>query len=851
MSDAGGIGPGSADATGTSGTDGRLHERAVDRVEALIVERPRTVIVAFLLVTVVFGTGLGSVTTSAGTQQFAENLPSNRALEDIQTEFSPSYGEDVGSTQLIQRSNNVLTPRAMIAMLRTQHRMQERAGMRVEGVNSAAAIVARTIDPTATTTEDQIDVLQDATDSEVRAAVRENADNPAFTGTISNDFNRKSASASAAIGVVRHEVPGGLGSGAGQGGSSPLTSIQLEAQRIASTSNADITVFGSGIVAQEFSTVIKDSLLVVVPFSVLFIVFFLVAAYRELLDLMLGTVALLMSVVWTFGFLGLLRIPFSQIMITVPPLLLAIGIDFGIHSVNRYREERVEGFDIDMAMTRASDQLLVAFLVVTGTTVIGFLANVTSELQPIREFGVVAAAGISFTFLVFGIFLPACKVVLDRNRHRISFPTGSQQPLGTGDSKLGAVLSGGVVIARKAPVIFLIVALLFTMGAGTYATGVDTSFSQEDFLPPAETPDYYEHLPDVIEPSEYTVVSQLNFLEAKFTATQGGSATIYLERRMTNPTVLEEIHRAGDDPPPSFVRDGHRAESTSIVTVIQDRAARDPEFRRLVQRNDRNGNGIPDENLGEIYDYLLESSSQERTLQYLAEDRRSTRVVYTVSADASNAETTRDARHVADRFRGTAIATGEIVVFKAVSDLILQSAIFSLMVALSGTIVFLVGVYWILEGRPSLGIANTVPIAVAVGAIAGSMRLLGISFNAFTATILALTIGLGIDYSVHVVHRYVDERRTTDAYTALDRTARGTGGALAGSMLTTASGIGVLMLAVLDVLGQFGLLTGLSIVYSFIASLLVLPSVLVVWDRLTTGDLDAPMGAERGRGDAN
>ncbi|MGZ0747164.1 efflux RND transporter permease subunit [Haloparvum sp. AD34] len=833
------------DAAGT-----RLHEHAVDRVESLIVDRPRTVIVAFLLVTVLFGTGLGSVTTSAGTQQFAEDLPSNRALEDVQTEFSPTFGEDVGSTQLIQRSNNVLSRGSMLAMLRTQHRMEQREGMRVEGVNSAAAIVARTIDPSATTTEAQIRTLEDATDSEVRAAVRENADNPAFTGTVSNDFNRESASATAAIGVVRHEVPGGLGSGAGQGGSSPLTAIQLEAQRIATTSNGDITVFGSGIIAQEFSTVITDSLLVVVPFSVLFIVFFLVAAYRELFDLLLGTVTLLLSVVWTFGFLGLLGIPFSQIMITVPPLLLAVGIDFGIHSVNRYREERVEGYGIDEAMTRASDQLLVAFLVVTGTTVIGFLANLTSDLQPIREFGVVAAGGILFTFLLFGIFLPACKVVLDRNRHRISVPTGSQQPLGTGDSKLGAVLSGGVVIARKAPVIFLIVALLFTMGAGAYATGVDTSFSQEDFLPPEETPAYYEHLPDVIEPSEYTVVSQLNFLESKFTATQGGSATIYLERRMTDPTVLEEIHRAGDDPPSSFVRDGHRAESTSIVTVIQDRAERDPEFRRLVQRNDRNGNGIPDENLGEIYDYLLDSTSSERTLQYLAEDRRSARVVYTVSADASNEEVTEDSRAVADRFRGTAIATGEIVVFKAVSDVIFESAVLSLAVALAATVVFLVAVYWVLEGRPSLGVANTVPIAVAVGAIAGSMRLLGISFNAFTATILALTIGLGIDYSVHVVHRYVDERRDTDAYTALDRTVRGTGGALAGSMLTTASGIGVLMLAVLDVLGQFGLLTALSIVYSFVASLLVLPSVLIVWDRLTAGDLDATMGAEKGRGEA-
>jgi len=162
--------------------------------------------------------------------------------------------------------------------------------------------------------------------------------------------------------------------------------------------------------------------------------------------------------------------------------------------------------------------------------------------------------------------------------------------------------------------------------------------------------------------------------------------------------------------------------------------------------------------------------------------------------------------------------------------------------------VFLLLIYWVIEGRPSLGVANLVPIVVTVTFVAASMRVLGISFNAFTATILALTIGLGIDYSVHVVHRFVDERREHALGAALDRTVRGTGGALLGSMLTTTFGIGVLVFAILDVLGQFGLLTALSIVYSFLASLLVLPSVLVLWDRIRGHDPAAPIGGGDGGG---
>jgi predicted RND superfamily exporter protein len=822
---------------------GRLDfQRFVDWVDDHIVNRPGKVMLVFLVATLVFAAGLGNVSTESGTQQFSEDIPANKALERIQEEFGTSFSESPGSTQLIQRGQNVLSKPELLRMLRAQHRLQQQEDMYVSSTSSAAQLVARNLNPDATTLDRQITAVERATPTDVDRAVRDLSDDPRFTGTLSNDFNGRDASASATIGVVTHDLPMDVGSsGAGQGGSSPLTPIQLRADRVVDTVGGDIVVFGSGKISHEFQQVIGDSLLIVTPAAVIFIVFFLIVAYRDLVDLLLGAFALLMAIVWTFGFLGLAGIPFNQMMIAVPPLLLAVGIDFGIHAINRYREDRQETDDIGDAMQKATDQLLVAFFIVTGTTVIGFLSNLASDLAPIRDFGFVAAAGIAFTFHIFGIFMPAAKVWIDRRRERYPIPTFSQKPLGSEGSRLGRVLRGGVIIADKGPRIFLALMVLLSVGAGVYATGVSTTFTQEDFLPPEESPDYLQSLPEPFRPSDYSVVKQLNFLEDKFVSSQGGSAIIYLEGRMEEETILEEIHRAGEDPPGSFVSENRRAESSSLVTVIQSRAETDPEFRRLVARNDEDGNGVPDDNLGEIYDYLEESSSRSQLREYLAEDRRSAKVVYQTEADAGNDEITADARQVADRFRTTATATGQTVVFQAVSDLILQSAIVSLALALAGTVVFLVVIYWLLEDLASIAFANLVPIVVTVALLAGTMRLVGIAFNAFTATILALTIGLGIDYSVHIVHRFIDEREEHDRFTALDRTVRGTGGALTGSMLTTTFGIGVLVLAVLGVLGQFGLLTALSIGYSFLASLLILPSALVIWDSAVGNDPDVPM----------
>ena len=815
------------------------YQKYIDWADDRIVNDSRRVVITFLVVTLVFTAGLGNISTNAGTQQFTTGLPAEEAFERVNTEFSPTFSADTGNTQLIQEGPNVLAKPALLRMLRAQERLEDHPDLRVTSTSSAAGIVAQQLDPDATTAESQRRAVESATRSEIDAAVRRAADeNPQFRSLLSNDFNRQSASASATIGLVTHELPAGLSSGSGQGGTSPLTSIQQQARfTVGSAGDGSITVFGSGILAAEFSNVVADSLILTVPAALIFILVFLSIAYRDLADMALGLLALFMAIIWTFGFMGLAGIPFSQLLISVPPLLLAVGIDFGIHAVNRYREERDGGAGIDRSMRTTTDQLLVAFFIVTGTTVIGFLSNLSSSLPPIQDFGVVAAIGIVFTFLIFGVFLPSAKVELDRLRERYPIPTFSQRPLGSEGSRLSGVLRGGVTIAERAPVVFLLVVLLVTAGAGVYATGVSTSFSQDDFLPPEENPEWIQSLPEPFAPNEYSVTETTNFLDDKFTATQGSEATIYVEGPMRQDSALEQIYRVGENPPETFVREDGRADSTSIVTIIDERAARDPEFRRLVERNDGNDNGVPDDNLGEIYDYLLSSDSRERTLNYLTEDYRSTRVVYTVESDASDAAVTDDAQTVAEDFRFEATATGGIVVFQAVSDVIFESAIVSLAIALTGTAIFLVFIYNVIEGRPSLGLVNVVPVVVTVALLAGTMRYLDIPLNAITGTMLALTIGLGVDYSVHVVHRFADEFHEYDLVTALERTVRGTGGALLGSVLTTVFGIGVLALAVFPAIGQFGILTALSVAYAFLTSLLVLPSVLVVWDRLTNDGL--------------
>ena len=808
------------------------HEDVVRRVSNLIADHPRKVVAVFLVVTLVLATGMANVSTETGTSQFSEGTESEQALKDVDREFGQAFGADTGTTQVIQTERNVLSKAAMLRMLEAQKRVLDRTELRVSSTRSSAQQVARQLDPTATTVEDQIRAIEQATPSEIDTAVKRAAEAPGFTGSLSTDFNAQSASASATITVITHEIPTGLSGGVGTSGTSPLQSVQTETQRVINAGQEEFRVFGTGIISDEFANVIFDSLIIVLPAAILLIIFFLLYAYRDPIDLFLGLFSLVMTVIWTLGFMGLANIPFTQMLTAVPPLLLAVGIDFGIHAINRYREERVDGVDILESMKRTVDQLFVAFFIVTGTTVIGFSANGTSSLPPIRDFGLIAAVGIIFTFLIFGIFLPAAKVLTDQYRESYGIPHWGNKPIGQEGSYIGRALSVGVIGAKKAPRVFLALILVVSVLATGYGAGVSTSFTQDDFLPPEETPDYLDRLPEPFAPNEYSVTATLNYLEDTFATNAQSSITMYVNGQMRADYALESIQRAGTDPPKAFVEEDRIARSDSIIGVIDAYREDDPSFDALVARNDVDDDGVPDDNLEAIYDQLFASPYAGQASRYLTDDYRSARVVYEIESDASQAEAAADAKELADRYRVPATATGQTVVFQDVSDIIFDSAATSLLVALIGSAIFLVIIYRLLEGSATLGIVNLVPIVVTLTLILGTMRAINIPFNALTATVLAIAIGLGTDYSAHMTHRFVDEFDGSNLDVALDETVLGTGGALTGSMLTTASGVAVLVLAITPILGQFGTIMAIAITYSYLTAILVTPSAVVVWSRL-------------------
>ncbi|MWV40101.1 MMPL family transporter [Natrialba sp. INN-245] len=800
------------------------------RINTVVTNRPWTVVVVFVLLTGVFlgGALVGGGDQEAGTDQFTEDSEAQQAFDDMQENFGDNSRDTGGdSAQLfVEDDRNVLSKPSLLRMLEFQDRVENEDGLRVESTTSPASLTAQQIDPTAETPEEQYRVIDRASQREIDAAIAA-ADEQAGL-PVSTDFTRKSASASVAQIAVTYDT-------APMADTSDNAHLQFQTQEIANDidgfdTDENVVIFADAIFDEEILQLLGDTAIVVFPAAIILIMFFLIVAYRDPIDLGLGVAALVMTLIWTFGFMGFARIPFSDSLITVFPLLLAVGIDFGIHIINRYREERATGASIEESMGITTNQLTAALLIVTITTVFSFAANMVSEMN--REFGLVAAAGIVFTFLLFGVFLPAGKVGCDRLREGTRFPEFGTSPLGKEDSFLGDVLPIGVKIARVAPAVFLVAMLVVGGSAAVYGTGVDTEFDQEAFFPDEDRIEQYKSLPGPLAPGEYTFMQVLEHMEEDFEISLDGTVTIYVEDNdLRSDGALRELDRSLQDPPDAFQTDGRQADADSILSVIDSQRAADPEFARTVERYDSSGDGIPDRDVDVVYDDLFATDAGAESR--LTTDRGATRIDIPIDVDAEQDEAVADGRQIASEMRMDATATGQLVIFEAVIDEMTDAAVQSLFAAFLLTTVFLIVSYWWLEGRAIYGVLNLVPVLLSVALLAGSMRFFDIPLTPINAPILSVSIGLGVDYTVHFMHRFVDEyEEGNDAHDALLVTVRGTGGALTGSMLTTVCGLGVLYFALIPLIMEFGMLLALGVFYAWLCSILVLPSTVVVWDRL-------------------
>jgi len=597
---------------------------------------------------------------------------------------------------------------------------------------------------------------------------------------------------------------------------------------------------GNGLITAEQRQSRQDTLSLLGPLALLFVLLTLAVVYRDLVDVALSLAGIVLVQVWTFGTIGWVGIPFNPVLIAIPVLLIGLSIDYGIHVFMRYRERRdTSDDDAAAAMQTALAGVGVALLWVTVTTVVGFLSNLASPVAPIRDLGLISAIGIVGALFVFGLFLPPLKASLDGLLERAGIDR-EQAPIGTGGGLTARLLSTGSVAAKNAPVVVLVLAFVLTALTTAGAAQVSTSFDPEDNIA-EDAPDWTEHLPQQVQPAEYTIRENLRYVNEHFVRQQS-QVEILVEGTATDPDTLTDIQRAEavatNKSVPLTLATGE-ARTKSPLTVMERVAAQHEAFNRSLTAADTDGDGVPDTNVTALYDQLYEIAPEQASSVLHRENGAyvATRVAVSVNGEASGEATMAQMQDVASVLDGEtrdATATGRPIVNELIQDHLLGTLLSSLLITLAVVLALLAVVYRVVHDSATLGVVTLVPVLLVVSWVIGTMSVLGYPLSVLTTLVASITIGIGIDYCIHLSERFRAELdRTGSIEDAITTATRGTGSALLGSAVTTAIGFGILGFAFFPVLQQFGVITAIMIGYAFLASVLVLPSLLVLWARYT------------------
>ncbi len=181
---------------------------------------------------------------------------------------------------------------------------------------------------------------------------------------------------------------------------------------------AGLAVRGVAALDAHASDVTKQDINKLAPFIIWAIVVILYAAFRDVRVLMVSAANLLVAFVWTAGLMGWLEIPFSALNMTIVPLILGVGIDYGIHMVSEYLEHKSDDATNEEAFRLAGSRAGIAMLISTVTTSAGLLLMIMSPSILMAQLGIVSSLALAVTFLFTLTFIPALLSLTSSSRVR-------------------------------------------------------------------------------------------------------------------------------------------------------------------------------------------------------------------------------------------------------------------------------------------------------------------------------------------------------------------------------------------------------------------------------------------------
>ena len=572
----------------------------------------------------------------------------------------------------------------------------------------------------------------------------------------------------------------------------------------------EIFLGGGAMIAHDTIKMIQQDLF---TFGVaVFFMFVLILSliFKQFRWVAIPLISACLSALFTTGLISWMGWKVTVVSANFIALLMIIGISLTVHLVVRYREitSRFNDLTHSEALKRTLSQMFLPCLYTALTTMVAFASLIISDIRPIIDFGLLMVLSIFIAFTVSFIFFGSLASLMKKNRKdtKVDYSSGFTTWINS-------------LVVRFKNVILIISLIGFILSL----VGINKLSVENKFI------DYFKPTTEIYQ--------GLSLIDKKL----GGTAPldIIISAPQTAPTTNDEFEEDFDDFGIETEEYGYwfNSQNLSYLEEIHDYLEARPEIGKVLSVSSAiklaeiaKGEKLDDLELALLRKVLPDDINNQLLSSYISEDdnqvRLSARVIE--SMDGLNR------KNLIDEVKNDLIQNYELseeqfylsgisVIYNNLLQSLFQSLIGSLTIVFSAIFIMFI----ILFRSLYMALIAMIPNLLSASSVLGIIGWSGIPLDIMTVTVAAISIGIGVDNTIHYVHRFLKEYELQKNYDLAIKNSHATiGRAMFYTSLTIVLGFMILVSSNFNPSVFFGIFTSFSMIVAILAALMLLPVLI-------------------------
>ena len=564
---------------------------------------------------------------------------------------------------------------------------------------------------------------------------------------------------------------------------------------------------GSSITNRVTYYIFKDlGVLLAVCFIVILLVYYL--SYKSLRAVIIPSALSIIGIIWTLGTMSLMGYSLTIISILTPCLVLTLGSSYSVHMLSEYFSETKDPAKAVNGYAKISKTILSACL----TTIFGFITMLVCKTPMFREFGISVSIGISYCAILAILFLPTVLSMLPPPKEK----------------KVEKIENGRIMGTFIKAVCFTVTKYWYLMII-LFAVLVFGYFNVKDHI--SFNANYVDYFPQDDWFVEDTVF---------FAQTMGGTDPYYMEivapdnepgffLKSENIKKVYDFENTVMEACPDIVQSLSFSQYVGFLNKVYSGVNEIPESDGLINFLYRTLQQMKSYLGSDVLNVLINEDASTVTLAMRNYDAYEQNLQTTASA--RRLENTLDYyRYMLPEGTSSKIYCGASNMIKA-SDIMVEDQNKASQLSMIAIIIIAsVTLFSVFRGAVSI-----VPVVVGIMFNYVFMYVTGISFDLVTIGFSSITFGAGIDDALHFLLHYKynkDRNKDKTIEEIINMTMIETGRPIILTTVSIVAGMLALLFASFTPIKYFGLFMTVALTVAMMATLFILPSVMIACNKL-------------------